>query len=270
MVHPPDEQTPAVSVLMSVHNGERYMQQSIRSILRQTFDDFEFVVVNDGSTDGSLEMLQRFVNEDARIRVLDQENTGLPTALNNGIAKCRGKYLARIDHDDFSMPDRLERQAAFLDEHPDVVAVGCWARMIDSDGRYLTTLKPPSDNQTIQRQALAGHTTMFHPAMMIRGDAVRKVGGYDERFTCTQDLDLLLRLGEVGELANMEAALIAYRLHAGGASEQKRAYQRDMGRLACELAWKRRGIEGRFEATDVWRPGEDSASRLKYMLQYGW
>ena len=260
---------PLVSVLMTVHNGQRYLAESVASVLRQDMDDFELVVVDDGSTDGTPDILENLSARDSRLRVRGQSNRGIPKSANEGLSMCRGQYVARLDSDDLAKPDRLRRQVEFL-EREDVVCVGSWFDLIDERGRFLTVLKPPEEDHEIQRLALAGHGSICHPCAMIRRGALERIGGYDEHFALACDLDLWLRLGEVGRLANMAVSLTRYRVHSGSVSEQRGRQQRDYARQACERAWKRRGMDGTFEAEDLWRPGEDRLSKHAYALKYGW
>jgi len=123
---------PAVTVLMPVYNGERYVARAVKSILDQTFRDFEFLIINDGSTDGSIDIIRDF--SDPRIRVIDTENQGVAAALKLGIEKARGKYIARMDVDDESLINRLEREKYCLDEHPDITVVHGSVEYIDAEG----------------------------------------------------------------------------------------------------------------------------------------
>ena len=262
---------PAVSVVMAVYNSERYLSEAVRSILGQTLGDFELIALDDGSTDGSLKILNDFARQDPRVRVVTRPNKGLTATLNEGIALARGEFIARMDGDDVAYPDRFARQVEFLRARPDVVCAGGSFELIDGKGRLLTRLDPPADDADIQKSCLAGHTAVCHPAAMMRADAARKVGGYDTYFKTTQDLDMWLRLGEVGRLANLPDVLLQFRQHEGSVSETKRLEQRRFSREACERAWKRRGItDGRFEAAEPWRPGKDRKSRHRYAMQYGW
>lgn len=260
---------PLVSVLMTVYNGQRYVEEAVRSVLRQDLTDLELVVVDDGSTDRTPEIVRRIATEDRRLRVHTQPNRGIPQSANQGLSMCRGQYIARLDSDDVAKPDRLRRQVAFLQEH-DVVATGSWFDLIDPRGRFLTLLKPPEDDAEIQKLILAGHGAICHPTSMARHDALKKIGGYDEHFALAEDLDLWLRLGEIGKLANIPLSLTRYRLHPRSISEEKCQQQRDYAREACERAWKRRGIEASFEASELWRPGEDRPSKHSFALEYGW
>ncbi|NJO41926.1 MAG: glycosyltransferase [Cyanobacteria bacterium CRU_2_1] len=262
--------SPMISVLMPVYNAERYLAQAIESILSQTFSDFEFLIVNDGSTDRSLDWLQHFADRDPRIRLISRPNTGYVQALNEMLQLAQGEYIARMDADDIALPDRFRQQIEFLHHHPSVVCVGGAHEIVDHQGRLLTRLQLPLANAEIQREALAGHGSICHPCAMMRRSAVLAIGGYDERLMPAEDLDLWLRLGEMGELANLPETVLKYRLHLNSVSEKKGHLQRQKAQEACERAWQRRGVNGRFEAANLWRPGSDRASQHQFMLQYGW
>lgn len=260
--------TPIVSVLMPVHNGAAYLRAATQSILQQSFADFELVVIDDGSTDDSLRILQQYARQDSRMRVISRENRGLTSTLNELIAAARGEFMARMDADDVAMPDRLGHQVEFLRSHPAVLCVAGAFAVIDDAGRYLTTLYPPTSNEEIQDHLVRGHCALSHPAVMARLQPIRQLGGYQCDFA--EDLDLWLRLGEQGELANLSEVVVQYRLHSASISERAGHRQRDAGRLACEAAWRRRGIShGVYEAGAAWRP-QSKATRYEFMLQYGW
>lgn len=259
-----------VSVLMPVFNGKKYVASAICSILNQSFREFEFIVINDGSTDGSAEMLKAFAAKDDRIHLVSRENRGLIASLNEGLALGRAPLIARMDADDISHADRFAHQVAFLRDHQQVVCVGGAVEMMDEKGRYLTRLFMPESDHDIQQAHLEGHTAICHSSAMMRRQALIEVGGYDKNFPFAEDLDLWLRLGEVGQLANLRETVLRYRLHSGSMSERNLEQQRAVQFKACERAWKRRGINGKFVATEPWRPGTDPDSRLKFMLRYGW
>lgn len=265
-----DVEPPRVSVLMAVHNGARYLPEALRSILGQSFENFEFLIVDDGSTDASPGILIRAARQDPRIRLIFRPQRGLATSLNELLGEAQGEFLARMDADDIALPERLALQVDFLVRNPEVVCVGGASMMIDDAGRYLTTLYPPETDQEVQAAALAGHTPINHPTAMMRRGAVRVVGGYDGSYPVAQDLDLWLRLGEIGALANLAVPVLKYRLHGKSLSEQAAGRQDEARRRACEAAWKRRGITGRFEGQAAWRPGKDSLSRCRFMTRYGW
>jgi len=255
---------------MAVYNGERYLREAVESILAQTYPDFEVIIIDDGSSDASAGMLEEFARRDDRVRLVRQENIGLTRTLNKAIELSGGELLARMDADDIAMPDRLRRQVEFMQQHPRVVLLGGAYELIDGRGRLLTRITPPLDDQPLQELALAGRTPICHPLAMMRRDAVLKTGGYDESLKVAQDLDLWLRLGEVGELACLPDVLLKYRQHEESVSEAKQALQVQNMRLACERAWKRRGISGTFDGDAGWRPGGDRHSRHQYALRYGW
>lgn len=266
-----DSKPPRVSVMVPVYNVAPYLAATLESILRQTMTDFELIAIDDGSTDASPRMLQEFAKRDRRIRATVRENRGIVSTRNEMLAQARGQYLVVNDSDDISLPDRLARQVAFLDAHPDVVCVGGAFDMIDAAGRRLTTLRPPTDDAEIQHLALRGSCSICHSTAMMRRSAVDHVGGYNKQFTYAHDLELWLRLGEVGRLANLDSAVTQFRLHGGSVSENKRYEQRNFCKLACEQAWDRRGLtDVKFEASEPWRPGKDRDSRHEYALKYGW
>jgi glycosyltransferase involved in cell wall biosynthesis len=205
---------PLISVIMPVRNLGRYVCPSVESVLSQTCGDFEFLIVDDGSTDGTFDLVRDFANRDKRIRILRGSCDGISKALNLAIAESRGKYIARMDGDDLCLPERFEKQARFLDENPDHVLVGCRCTLIDPDGRPIcekADIKP--SHEQIDELLLHMKWPIVHPAIMIRADAVAKVGGYNETYRIVQDHDLFLRLGEAGRLANLQEILFLYRQH---------------------------------------------------------
>ncbi len=264
--------TPRVSIAMTVYNAGRYFEPAVRSLLDQTYGDFELVIVNDGSTDGSGGLADTWAQRDTRVRVIHQDNGGIAAAANRACAACEGEFLARMDSDDVALPNRLERQVAFLDDpaNAEVVAVGGSVIFIDSEGRELTTIHNPTDDASIQAALLKGHCSIWQTGVMMRMDAKRQVGDYNPEVSSAEDHDLWLRLGEVGRLANVPEPLMQYRLHASSVSERKGDEQRRRCRMACEAAWKRRGIEGTFEASGRWRPGPERSSRAAFAAKYGW
>ncbi len=260
---------PEISVLMCAYNAEYYLAETLSSVLTQTFKDFELVVVDDGSTDQTPDILDTFAQSDPRVRVITGPNAGIPQAANVGLAACRGEFIARIDADDIAKPRRFEVQLAYMKKHG-LVACGTWHDLIDEEGRLLKLLKTPVDDATIQDLALRGHGSICNPTSMFRREAYMKLGGYSEDLPVAEDLDCWLRLGEVGKLGNVPECLSQYRLHSHSISEKKCQLQRDFAKLACERAWKRRGIQGVFEAAGLWRPGVDRGSRHHFAMEYGW
>jgi glycosyltransferase involved in cell wall biosynthesis len=261
---------PRVSVVMPVYNAAQFVKESVSSVSKQTFRDFELIVIDDGSTDESPGILDDFATRDPRIRVTHRANKGVTVTRNELIAASSGEFMAVLDADDVSCPHRLERQVAYLDAAADVVCLGGWWEVIDQKGRMLTQLKPPVENDAMQNLALQGHSPMCHSATMMRLDAVRKAGGYDPQYAQAEDLDLYLKLGEIGRLANIPEVVVKYRLHSKSMSELAGEVQRACALRVCEQAWARRGIQGHFDAAAPWRAGSDRASRFHYAEKYGW
>ena len=203
---------PVVSVILPIYNSERYIVQAIESILSQTWGDFELIGVDDGSKDSTPRLLAEIAARDARVRIISRPNTGIVGALNDGLAVARGEFIARMDADDLSLPERFSRQVAFLRAHPEVVAVGCNVLRIDPDDRPIGPEIFPTDHATILQKLRQGEGgTIPHPGVMMRRSAVEAIGGYRQKFQWVEDLDLYLRLGEVGELANLPETLLSYR-----------------------------------------------------------
>ncbi len=234
---------PRVSVLLPVYNGGADLEAAVRSLLDQTFTDFEILAIDDGSTDGSAATLDRLAGEDARIRVISRENRGLIATLNEAMERARGAYLARMDADDIALPDRFARQVAFLDAHPAVVALGTGALLIDAEGLPLRPFAELTDHSDIDAAHLDGRGgSIVHPSAMIRAEALRAVGGYDDRYPHAEDLDLFLRLGERGELANLPEILLHYRQQPGSVGHRHRETQRQSAHAALVAAHERRGL----------------------------
>lgn len=259
----------SISVLMPVYNAERYVGKAVESILKQTFTDFEFIIINDGSTDRSLEILQRYAKQDNRIRLISRENRGLVKTLNEGLSLAKAPLIARMDADDIAYPDRFMLQKQFLDKNPDVVCLGGYFEIIDEAGRALTHLKVPLDDIAIQDLALKGHSAIVHPAAMLRLSAIKQVGGYREAFNAAEDLDLWLRLGEIGQLANIPFPVLHYRFLTSSISGQNAALQKRSARNACKEAWARRMVKSNFEGGD-WRPTNEVKSQFDFFLKFGW
>ena len=184
---------------MAVFNAERYLADAVESILHQSFRNFQFVILNDGSTDGSGKILRRFALRESRIRLFDEERRGLTRCLNRGIELAQGQYLARMDADDVALPGRFQAQVDYLDAHPEVLALGGQARLVSPEGWPLCQWAVPTGHEEIDAAHMAGLPgQLIHPTSMMRLDAVRRVGGLNEQWTYAQDYDLWLRLAEIG------------------------------------------------------------------------
>ena len=208
-----------VTVLMPVYNADRYLGSAIESILRQTFKEFEFLIINDASTDRSGKIMGSF--SDNRIRVVENEtNLGLAQTLNRGIQLAKGEFIARQDADDLSHPERLERQVAFLRAHPGTGLVGTQALIIDESGRYKRILRHrPHDHVAIKWDLLFDNS-FVHTSVMFRNKIVRDtLGGYDPSYVACEDYELWFRVAEVCHVANLPSSLVLHRLHSASKRE---------------------------------------------------
>jgi len=212
--------TPPISVVMPVFNGERFLREAVESILAQTYTHFEFVVINDGSTDGTGAILDSYAASDARVRVYHQDNRGLVDSLNRGCAIAAGKYLAIMHADDLAVRERLEWQIEFMERHAETGVVGGAVEVIDGAGRLLDCWRQPIENAEIQG-ALLRRNPFVHSAAMMRKEAFLSAGGY-RGFFPAEDYDLWLRIAERWRLANLEAAVAKYRIHPDQSTCQKR------------------------------------------------
>jgi glycosyltransferase involved in cell wall biosynthesis len=199
-----------VSVLLPVYNGAEYLVEAINSILAQTFQDFELIVINDGSTDASSEIVRSF--HDKRIAFYQQQNQGLAATLNRGIEISRGKYIARQDQDDISMPERLAEQVKFLELHPDCGMVGTWAEIWVGEEKTKRTHQHPCDNLALQYELLFNNP-FVHSSVMLRRSALDRVGGYstDRNRQPPEDYELWSRIARCYEVRNISKTLLVYR-----------------------------------------------------------
>ena len=193
---------------MPMRNAVAFLDQAVTSILAQSFSDFEFIIVDDGSTDGSIDRARAYA--DPRIRIQAQPAAGIVAALNAGIALAAAPLIARMDADDVALPDRLQKQVSLLRERPDIAAVGSGYTAIDRDERPLREIMLHTDPDDI-RQILRGTNCMAHPTMMIRRDTLVRAGGYRDKFPLCEDYDLWLRLSEKSALTNIPESLLLYR-----------------------------------------------------------
>ncbi|MBW2542926.1 MAG: glycosyltransferase [Deltaproteobacteria bacterium] len=210
------QSSPLVTVLMPVCDGEQFLREAIDSILAQTFTNFEFLILDDASMDSSRSIVLSY--DDPRICLLaNDRNLGVTRTLNRGIQQARGRYVARMDADDLSMPERLERQVAHLDANPDCAIVATFARIIDThsvpQGEICIDLSP----QELDWQLQFGNR-LIHGAVMMRADVVRRLGAYDEAMKCSQDYDLWLRISDEHEIHTLPEFLYSWRQHGRGIS----------------------------------------------------
>jgi glycosyltransferase involved in cell wall biosynthesis len=270
MTSAPSETPPVLSVVMPLYNGEAYLGATLDGILTQSFEDFELLIMDDGSTDGSVALAQDYASRDGRIQVFKRENRGIPKTVNELFSMICGRFVTRSDADDISEPGRFALQLAHLDAHPDVVALGGQALYMDEEARPIFVPRLPLNHDRIDEMNLGGRTAFVQSSVMMRADAVRKIGGYDEGYPFAQDLEMWLRLAEIGQLENLEDVILRYRFTTSGISGSSVTRQSQLARQACEAAWARRGLPEKPFVTDHWRPGSDPASRHDFFLKWGW
>ena len=216
--------TPLISVVMPVYNSETYLQESANSILNQTYTNFEFIVINDGSTDGSLDILTEYAEKDNRIAIINQQNSGLSNSLNRGIELSRSDLIARMDADDISNPTRLEEQFNFMNNNPEVAVAGTAFELFGENTKSkIVTM--PATNKTI-RKNLPFRFCLCHPTVMFRRKTIVDAGGYQGTGPC-QDLELWLRLSrnKTLQFANLEKPLLKYRIHQDQIKGGRNAYK---------------------------------------------
>ena len=227
---------PLVSCIMTAFNAAHTVEGAVRSILEQTHGDFEILVVDDGSTDGTPNLLQSLSRQDSRIRLWSLANQGQTRALNVCLEHARGEYVARMDADDVSLPHRFERQVAWLESKPNIVALGTLRMTIDEKGAVLKKQKPKPDVRPDLHAVPPRYVSLVHPSAMIRAQVLRKVGGYRPFFRYAQDVDLWLRLAERGRLAVLPEYLLLYRQTQSAISSEKAVEQQAYAAIALIAA----------------------------------
>lgn len=217
--------SPKVSVLIPAYNAEKYIDEAIQSIVDQTFIDWELIVINDGSKDETLDKLREWERKDSRIIVLNNEvNLKLCKTLNRGILECKGGYIARMDADDISIKDRLEKQVNFLDQNKEVGIVGGGMYVCDENMNIKNIRSYRGGDKEI-RKILFRYSPFCHPAVMIRKSILEEVGGYDEKMAPTEDIDLWFRLAKITKLANLQDVILKYRVLPTSESQSKARLQ---------------------------------------------
>lgn len=226
---------------MSVYNGAQYLEQAITSVLNQTFQAFEMLVVDDQSDDTTPDILNAFASADPRVKVLKAPiRQGLTLNLNLALKHAQGDYIARMDSDDISCPERFEKQADFLKAHPHISVVGSFFDKIDALGQTISTQDSlPGDDQTIRQWLRSGENPLCHGAVLMRKSLLENLNGYREVFRTTQDFDLWLRIPEEVHMANLPWVLYQHRRHDQSVSRQKFLQQKQMKYLALKLYQER-------------------------------
>ena len=218
---------PKISVVMSVYNGTRYLQESVESIFNQSFANFEFIIIDDASTDNTWKILVDYADQDQRIKLLKNEkNIGLTKSLNKGLKLVRGEYIARQDADDVSLLQRFEKQVAFLDRHSEAVLVSCDIERIDAEGCHIGKFQRACEPDLVFWYLLFYNRLAGHSQVMFRRESVMNLDGYCENYRYSQDYELWCRLVETGKIVILPEVLLQQRFHSQRVSAAKKLEQR--------------------------------------------
>lgn len=259
---------PSVSVIMPVYNGQRYLSESIESVLRQTYRDFEFIIIDDGSSDSTPQILSAYADLDQRVRIVTQSNCGLAASLNVGISLARGEWIARMDADDVSVPDRLEKQLEWLDKTQSDVCGG-WTRII---GPRTWRVRRYEQSNDLIKLILCFRTPFSHPTVIMRSSLVKEIG-YNEDVHRGQDYDLWVRLALAdSKMTNVQRVVLSYRIHSmqtahltrdENISNRNRAQSRYVERM---IDWPGAAAVMQKFALSIDSPSIDDAKQLKDIL----
>ena len=239
---------PKISVVMSVYNNAPHLAKAIESILGQSFGDFEFIIIDDGSTDGSSEIIDGFAARDGRVRAVHQENRGLVAALNRGMERAAAEVIARMDGDDIAHRERFARQIAFLDARPDIGALGTWIEVIDEHGAPSRRGPDVPTEPDALIEHLKTGTPIMHPTAMVRRAVVDRIGGYRAAYRHCEDYDFWLRASEVTKLTNLPERLLQYRYYSAQVSWQH-AVAQIVATVVAYAAYRER-VESRPDPTE--------------------
>lgn len=232
-----------ISVVIPVHNGEKYLAQAIDSVLAQTHRALELLIVDDGSTDGSRAVMERYARNDARIRVLSQERRGHVAAANRGLEEARCEWVARLDADDLFLQEKIERQLAFVKANPDVRIVGSLGYFINHAGRVLGLVGsegPFSERECRSLVAANQPVSFIHSSTMLHRETILRHGGYRTKFLQVEDIDLWNRVAEVCPVVKVPEPLVLYRIHPDSMTMSRQGEQRIQYKWVIECMRARR------------------------------
>ena len=227
-----------VSVIMPVFNGEAYLREAVESILGQTYGDFEFIIIDDGSTDGSVDIIQHYGNIDPRIKFMGQSHRGIVAALNAGLAAAHGAWVFRMDADDVALPQRLAIQTSRIRRDPSLVLLGGWYETMDAGGNFLKSYKIPDRHEILVHSLETGRLLICHPIAGFRKDLVAGLGGYRERFRHAEDIDLWLRMIGRGRFGCCQHSVLKLRKHADNVSNKQLLIQ-SLNSMAARICYFR-------------------------------
>ncbi len=206
---------------MSCYNASQFLVEAIESVLQQTLTDFEFILIDDGSSDNTLDIIKRYVLKDRRLVLIEKENTGLTDSLNIGICASRGEWIARLDADDVALSNRLEEQYSYMRGLQDTFLVGSGFIEIDQHGKIIKSHKYPQRHHALLGNLKKSKRFFPHSSAMFRSDIVSKFGGYNPRIVCAEDWDLWLRFAEHGKIACLDKPLVKIRKHSNNISNSE-------------------------------------------------
>lgn len=264
-----------VSVVMPVYNGEVYLAEAIESVLSQTHKNFEFIIIDDGSKDRSAEIIKKYRDQDSRVILHQQANSGLPVSLNKGIELAKADIIVRMDADDIMLPQRLERQIPFLLNHPEATVVSCFSYHINSKGKRIGKSGNYSYIESVEqcKKHISGGGMIFclHPGVMFWKKPVMEAGGYDVKLPVSEDTELWNRLADKGHYTIvMPERLIDYRIHMGAISSSWHKSINHRNWIYFNIVNRRKGIpEMSFEDFEK-RNRKAHIRRLNYVRKaYG-
>lgn len=242
-----------ISVILPVYNSDQYLKDSIESILNQTYKNFEFIIINDGSTDNSLKIIKEYAQSDNRIKVVSRENKGLVYSLNEGISLAKGEYIARMDSDDISMPQRLEKQLQYMIKNKDVDVLASKVKVFGDEDKstqayILDKYCIDIYEKTIEYNILK-ENIICHPSVIMKHSYLNKIGGYREKYYCAEDYDLWLRsIKSNFRIRKIDEALVNYRIHK---ESKVRVENKNYGTLKDMINIKLDYIEERLCSKDI-------------------
>lgn len=241
---------PQISIITTTRNRAGFISLAIESIQNQTFTDWELIILDDDSTDNTREIVDKYVAKDSRIKYYKNSPAlGISSNRNRGLTLASGKYMAVLDSDDFWLEkDKLQKQYDFLEQNPDYVLIGSNIKIIDEKGNFIKETTFASDDADIRKRILQNNQ-IPHSSVLIRKEAIEKVNGYDNKFSCVEDLDLFLKLGRFGKFKNLPEITTAYTRHSGGYSHQRKMA---MAGNHLKIVWKNFGNYPRWLVAIIW------------------
>lgn len=231
----------SITVLMSVYNGEKFISESIESILQQDYTDFEYILIDDGSTDDTLSVLRNYALKDERIKLIEKNHSGLTESLNVGLNQASGEWIARLDADDIAMPGRLYNQLKYVKENKSVILTGGNCIEVNANGSFVKKHIYPDDHNKLMSRLETWRAFFPHSSAFFHRENILRLGGYNRKFVRSQDWDLWLRIGQVAQIGCLQMPVVKLRKHTGMISdtEQGRLQQiNGMSSIVCHFCRK--------------------------------